>query len=135
MPRHRRYPAALLLAALLLLPACHPRGEGKTVTGTLVRLDREERTLTIEDGMGGRWNFLVDRDAGIDLSPLREGTTIRVTIARGTPPNMISTADRIRKGDRNDPVPDGEDTTRGRRIGKIRPDPEGRQNTPCRTLD
>lgn len=80
-------------------------GEEKSVTGTLVRLDREERSLTVEDGMGGRWNFLVDRDAEIDLAALREGLKVQVTIARGTPPNMISAADRIRKGDRIEPVP------------------------------
>lgn len=93
------------LAALLLLSACRPMGEEKTVTGTLVRLDREERTLTVQDGMGVRWNFLVDRDAGVDLAILREGSVVRVSIARGTPPNMISAADRIRKGDRVEPVP------------------------------
>jgi len=97
--------AALLLAALLLSFACRPAGEEKTVTGTLVRLDREERTLTVQDGMGVRWNFRVDRDAGVDLSAVREGSRVRVSIARGTPPNMISAADRIRKGDRLEPVP------------------------------
>lgn len=96
---------AALLAVLLLLFACHPRGEEKTVAGTLVRLDREERTLTVQDGTGVRWNFLVDEDAGIDLSGLREGSSVRVSIARGTPPNMISAADRIRKGDRIETVP------------------------------
>lgn len=90
---------------MLLLSACRPMGEEKTVTGTLVRLDRAERTLTVEDGMGGRWNFRVDQDAGSDLHVLREGSRVRVTIARGTPPNMISAADRIRKGDRIEPVP------------------------------
>jgi len=80
-------------------------GEEKTITGILIRLDREERTLTVQDGMGVRWNFLVDQDAGIDLSGLREGSTVRVSIGRGTPPNMISAADRVRKGDRIDPVP------------------------------
>jgi len=97
--------AVPLLAALMLIPACHPRGEGKTVAGTLVRLDAEERTLTVEDGKGVPWNFRVDRNAGIDLSAFRKGSKIRVTIARGTPPNMMSAADRIRKGDRIDPVP------------------------------
>ena len=79
-------------------------GEERSVTGTLVRLDREERSLTVEDGMGVRWNFLVDKDAGIDLAALRGGSKVRVTIARWTPPNMISAADRIRKGDRVEPV-------------------------------
>jgi len=97
--------SAPLLAALLLSLTCRPMGEGKTVTGTLVRLDREERTLTVQDGLGGHWSFRVDRDAGIDLSALREGSRVRVSIARGTPPNMISAADRIRKGDRIEPVP------------------------------
>lgn len=97
--------AVPLLAALTLLSICHPRGEGKTVAGTLVRLDAEDRTLTVEDGKGVQWNFRVDRNAGIDLTALREGSMVRVTIARGTPPNMISAADRIRKGDRIDPVP------------------------------
>lgn len=94
-----------LLAALLLLSACRPMGEEKTVTGTLVRLDRGKRTLAVQDGLGVRWNFRMDKDAGIDLSGLREGSTVRVSIARGTPPNMISAADRIRKGDRIEPVP------------------------------
>lgn len=94
-----------LVAALLLLSSCRPAGQEKSVTGTLVRLDLAERALTVEDGLGGRWNFLVDRDAGIDLSALREGTRVRVTIARGTPPNMISAADRVRKGDRIEPLP------------------------------
>ena len=93
------------LTALLLLSSCRPMGEERSVTGTLVRLDLAERSLTVEDGMGVRWNFLVDKDAGIDLAALREGSKVRVTIARGTPPNMISAADRIRKGDRVEPVP------------------------------
>jgi hypothetical protein len=95
---------AALLAILLLLCSCHPRGEERTVTGILVRLDRGQRTLTVQDGMGGRWNFRVDEDAGIDLDGLREGSAVRVSIARGTPPNMMSAADRIRKGDRLEPV-------------------------------
>lgn len=90
---------------MLLLSACRPMGEERTITGTLVRLDREEGTLTVQDGMGVRWNFRVDKDAEIDLAGLREGSTVRVSIARGTPPNMISAADRIRKGDRIEPVP------------------------------
>lgn len=98
---------AALFAVFFLLSSCRPIGEAKTITGTLVRLDLEERTLTVEDGMGGRWNFLVDRDAGIELAGLRKGSGIRVTIARGTPPNMISAADRVRKGDRIEPVPFG----------------------------
>ncbi len=104
----RRIRAAALLAALLLLPPCRPMGQGKSVTGILVRLDREARTLTVEDGMGGRWNFRVDRDAGVDLDLLRTGSRVRVTIARGTPPNMVSAADRVRKGDRIEPAPIGE---------------------------
>lgn len=108
-PRRRpgSCPAAVLAAlsaVFFLLSSCRPIGEAKTITGTLVRLDLEERTLTVEDGMGGRWNFLVDRDAGIELAGLRKGSGIRVTIARGTPPNMISAADRVRKGDRIEPV-------------------------------
>lgn len=97
--------AVPLLAALALLHACHPGGEGKTVAGTLVRLDEDKRTLTVQDGKGVPWNFIVDRNAEIDLSAFREGAKVRVTIARGTPPNMISAADRIRKGDRIEPIP------------------------------
>lgn len=94
-----------LLAAGLLLSACRPGGEGRTVTGTLVRRDVEERTLTVQDGMGVRWNFRVDRDATVDLSSFREGARVRVSIARATPANMISAADRIRKGDRLEALP------------------------------
>ena len=94
-----------LLAAVLLLSACHSGGEGRTVTGTLVRRDVEERTLTVEDGMGVRWNFRVDRDATVDLSAFREGSRVRVSISRATPANMISAADRIRKGDRLEAIP------------------------------
>ena len=93
-----------LFAALLLLSACHPRGEERTVTGTLVSVDEYARTLTVQDGNGVKWNFTVDRNAKIDLSPFSVGSKVRVTIARGTPPNMSSAADRIRKGDRIEEV-------------------------------
>lgn len=96
--------AALAAAFLALVPALSA-GEERTVSGTLVRLDVNERTLAVEDGKGAIWNFRVDEDAGIELSELVLGARVRVSIARGTPLNMMSAADRIRKGDRVDRIP------------------------------
>lgn len=94
------------IAALALLLAPPPAAAAeRIVEGTVVRVDPQARTLTVRDGMEVHWNFAVDRDAGIDLEPLREGDRVRVRIGRATPPNMISAADRLRKGDRVEKVP------------------------------
>ncbi len=91
------------LALLLLLPPA--AAAERIVEGTVVRVDPQSRTLTVRDGMEVHWNFVVDRDAGIDLRPLREGERVRVRIGRATPPNMVTAADRLRKGDRVEKIP------------------------------
>jgi hypothetical protein len=103
--RSRRFRIFLVTAALLSLHPGPSAAEERTVTGSLVRLDLEERSLAVEDGKGRVWNFRVDDDTGIDLADLRLGTRVRVSIARATPLNMISAADRIRRGDRIDRIP------------------------------
>jgi hypothetical protein len=100
-----RFGAVVLAAALVALNPVRAAGEERTVVGTLVRLDVPERTLAVQDGMGTVWNFRVDEDAGIDLSALAPGSRVRVTVARATPLNMMSAADRIRKGDRVERIP------------------------------
>lgn len=92
----------LLLLALASSPAC---AEERTVFGTIIRLDAAERTLTVQDRKGAMWNFIVDRDADLLLEDLKEGDTVSVTIGRPTPLNMISAADRLRKGDRITKIP------------------------------
>lgn len=79
--------------------------EGKTVVGTVVQRDVAERTFTVRDGKGVMWNYKVDRDAGIAIEEFREGDRVSVTIGRPTPPNMITAADRLRKGDRVTKIP------------------------------
>jgi hypothetical protein len=73
---------------------------GRTVTGTIVRIDAGAGTLTVKDAAGAAWSFKAEPDAGIDLGPFREGDRVSVTVGRATPPNMITAADRLRKGDR-----------------------------------
>jgi len=91
----------LSLGAVLLTMAANPAtAEEKTVVGTVVRHDVADRTLTVQDGKGVMWNYKVDRDAGISLEDIQEGDRVSVTIGRPTPPNMITAADRLRKGDR-----------------------------------
>ncbi len=51
------------------------------------------------------WNYKVDRDAGIDLGEFKTGDRVSVTIGRPTPLNMITAADRLRKGDRVIKIP------------------------------
>lgn len=87
----------LLLASAL--PAVARAAPETTVAGTVEAVDPAARTLAVRDGLGGLWRYTVDRDAGIDLESLRPGDRVRVTIARPTPPTMISAADRLRKGD------------------------------------
>lgn len=103
--RAARLGTAVLAATLFALYPGLSAGEERSIRGTLVRLDVKEQTLAVEDGMGTIWNFRVDEDAGIDLSALVLGARVRVSIARATPLNMMSAADRIRKGDRVDRIP------------------------------
>jgi hypothetical protein len=51
------------------------------------------------------WNYKVDGDAEIALANLKEGDRVSVTIGRATPLNMITAADRLRKGDRVTKIP------------------------------
>jgi len=96
----------LALGAFLL--TCAPLsapGEERTVSGTIVRLDAAGRTLSVQDGKGVKWNYTVDRDADIALGDFQEGDRVSVTIGRATPLNMITAADRLRKGDRITKIP------------------------------
>ena len=90
---------------LLALGAVPAHAEERTVVGTIVALDTANRTLTVKDGKGVPWNYVVDRDAGIDLGEFKEGDRVSVTIGRATPLNMITAADRLRKGDRVIKIP------------------------------
>ena len=91
-----------LLLAVAVVPAS---AEERTIFGTIVRLDAADRTLTVQDGKGAMWNYKVDGDAGISLANLKEGDRVSVTIGRATPLNMITAADRLRKGDRVTKIP------------------------------
>ena len=96
----------LALGAFLLTCAPLPaRAEERTISGTIVRLDAAGRTLTVQDGKGVKWNYIVDRDADIALGDFQEGDRVSVTIGRATPLNMITAADRLRKGDRVTRIP------------------------------
>lgn len=102
----RRIPHLVALGAILLAMAAIPAtAEERNIVGTIVRLDPAERTLTVKDGKGVAWNYKVDRDAGISLEGLKEGDRVSVTIGRPTPLNMITAADRLRKGDRVTKIP------------------------------
>jgi len=92
-------------AFLLAIGAVPALAEERTVVGTIVALDTANRTLTIKDGKGVPWNYKVDRDAGIDLGKFKTGDRVTVTIGRPTPLNMITAADRLRRGDRVTKIP------------------------------
>lgn len=101
----RRRSAALSVVLLLCAAAALPAAaEERTVTGTIVRVDPAGSAFTVRDGAGASWSYEVDADAGIDLSGFRPGDRVKVTIGRATPLNMITTADRLRKGDRVESV-------------------------------
>jgi hypothetical protein len=68
-------------------------------------LNAADRTLTVQDGKGVKWNYKVDRNAGIDLEEFQQGDRVQVTIGRATPLNMVTAADRLRKGDRVTKLP------------------------------
>ncbi|HEY5995888.1 MAG TPA: hypothetical protein VIU29_02660 [Candidatus Deferrimicrobiaceae bacterium] len=91
-----------------LLAACPAFAEGRTVEGTIVRVDVASRALSVKDGLGTVWNFTADRNSGIDLRRFGAGRRVSVTIRRATPLNMSSVADRIRKGDRVVEIPPGQ---------------------------
>jgi len=89
------------MALLVATPAMSPVfAEGRTVTGTIARIDAASGTFTVKDAAGVAWSYKVDPDAGIDLGAFREGDRVAVTIGRATPLNMNAAADRIRKGDK-----------------------------------
>lgn len=96
--------AMRIAVALLLLAAAAQPAEGaeRTVAGTVAAVDASAGTLTVRDAAGVSWSYRTDADAGIDLTGLRVGDRVTVTIARPTPLNMISAADRLRQGDRVD---------------------------------
>jgi len=88
----------LILGAVLLATVATPASpEERTVIGTVV--------FTVRDGKGVMWNYRVDADAGIALEEIRVGDRVSVTIGRPTPLNMITAADRLRKGDRVEKIP------------------------------
>ena len=104
--RVRRAVFLLALGTFLLATGAVPAlAEERTVVGTVVTLDTTDRTFTVKDGKGVPWNYKVDRDAGIDLGKFKTGDRVSVTIARATPLNMITAADRLRKGDRVTKIP------------------------------
>lgn len=110
-PERKRRPWIRVLANLLLGPvlfvtvATPAFPEERTVIGTVVERDVAERTFTVRDGKGVMWNYKVDEDAGIALGAIRVGDRVSVTIGRPTPLNMITAADRLRKGDRVEKIP------------------------------
>ena len=101
----RRYFSAIAAAAWIVLGAAAAVAGGRTVIGTVTRLDPPARTLTVKDDAGVPYAFKVDRKAGIDLRRFKIGDRVRVDIARATPPNMMSAADILRQGDTVTPVP------------------------------
>lgn len=92
-----RFAAPLFFLWILASPAA---AEERIVTGTIVRLDAAGGSFTVRDGAGAAWRYQVETDAGIDLSGFRPGDRVKVTVGRATPRNMITAADRLRKGDR-----------------------------------
>jgi len=104
--RVRRALFILGLGTFLLASGAVPAlAEERIVVGTIVAVDTANRTLTVQDGKGVKWNYIVDRDAGIDLGKFKTGDRVSVTIGRPTPLNMITAADRLRKGDRVTKIP------------------------------
>ena len=103
-------PARIILSFLVtafavgLFPGMAVAGE-RTVVGTIVRLDPAGGVLVVRDAAGASWSYKVEDDAGIDLSVFRPGDRVKVTIGRPTPLNMITAAERLRKGDRVEVAP------------------------------
>jgi len=93
--------AALVVALSVAASAAPPAlAEGRTVTGTIVRIDAAAGTFTVKDAAGAAWSYKVEPDAGIELGAFREGDRVAVTIGRATPLNMNTAADLLRKGDK-----------------------------------
>lgn len=103
--RNRMLLLPALGAFLLAMAAIPAQAEERIVVGTIVRVDAAERTLTVKDGKGVAWNYKVDQDAGISLEGFHVGDRVSVAIGRATPLNMITAADRLRKGDRVTRIP------------------------------
>ena len=102
-----RISVAFLVAAFAMggfLPRV-AAAEERTVVGTIVRLDSAGGELVVRDAAGASWSYKVEADAGIDLSAFRPGDRVKVSIGRATPLNMITAADRLRKGDRVEKAP------------------------------
>jgi len=102
-----RISVAFLVAAFAmggLLPGV-AAAEERTVVGTIVRLDPAGGELVVRDAAGASLSYKVDAGAGIDLSGFRQGDRVKVSIGRATPLNMITAADRLRKGDRVEKAP------------------------------
>ena len=97
----RGFAATLAIVSAFALHSPSPAGaEGRTVTGTIVRIDAGAGAFALKDAAGVAWSYKVAPDSGIDLEAFREGDRVTVTIARATPLNMNTAADRLRKGDR-----------------------------------
>jgi hypothetical protein len=108
--RRGRLPARIivpvLVAAFALALFVGPAAaEERTVVGTIVRVDPAGGVLAVRDAAGAVWSYKVEADAGIDLSALRQGDRVKVSIGRATPLNMITAADLLRKGDRVEKAP------------------------------
>ena len=102
-----RISVAFLVAAFGmggLLPG-FAAAEERSVVGTIARLDPAGGELVVRDPAGASWSYKVDADAGIDLYGFRQGDRVKVSIGRATPLNMITSADRLRKGDRVEKAP------------------------------
>lgn len=94
--------AALFVLAVAVTPAV---AGGRTVVGTISKIDLESGAFSVTDGVGVGWNYKVQSDAGIDLSEFKEGDRVTVSIERATPLNMMSSADYVRKGDKIEKTP------------------------------
>jgi len=104
MPARFIVPFLVAAFALALFPG-PAAAEERTVLGTIVRLDPAGGDLVVRDAAGASWMYKVEADAGIDLSALRPGDRVKVSIGRATPRNMITAADLLRKGDRVEKAP------------------------------
>ena len=90
---------SVIVIALVVAVPFVAAGE-RTIAGTISKIDREAGTFSVTDGMGARWNYKALPEADIDLSQFEEGDRVSVSIARATPPNMMVSADYLRKGDK-----------------------------------
>lgn len=94
--------AALVVLAGAAMPAL---AEERTIVGTISKIDLDAGTFSVTDGMGAGWNYKVLPEADIDISWFKEGDRVSVSVARGTPLNMMVSADYLRKGDRIVKIP------------------------------